>query len=341
MNKWIIASIATGTLFNFNLVFASDQIGTLTQVEGIVKVFSHPTSALKKEEGKTHALFEGEFFSVEEAKVGTKVDKGYIVQTAPGAKARVVYENGDQFNVGSGTAYKVTWDKEGPQGNTQVNLAYGKIRGIIEKGGPRSKLQVRTRSAVMGVRGTDFFIAQGGGDESTEISVIRGSVEVTAQPKESATASKESKSKSVASAPITLKAGYSAAIEAAESSKVKPQVELRKTTQEEFAGIQKSSTIAKAALDKAPDAETQKNVDQLEKKATATILKDIKAHDHDLYAVLEKQGNKNPTIEELNHASMQVLIKDAPKAPTKRKPYKSEIESIENGAYDKYFKIVD
>jgi len=345
MNKWMVIAVTTGLVLNVSPIWAADQVGTLTQIEGIVKVFSHPSKTLKKEAGATYALYEGEYFKVEEAKIGSQVDKGNIVQTAPGAKARVVYGNGDQFNVGSGTAYKVSWDKDSKDGKTEMNLAYGKLRGIIEKGGPRSRLQIKTRSAVMGVRGTDFFIAQGGSDDSTEISIMRGSVEVTPKFAEK---TKDQKTKTPAPAPVKITAGHSAAIDftpdttaKAGAVSVNPKVELRKTTQEELAGIQKSSTIAKSTTQPASTPEVQKSIEKLEKQATVTILNDIKTHDKKLFATLEKQTGKEVSIDALNQAAMQQMIQEAPKAPAQRKPYKSELENIENGAYEKYFKNVD
>jgi hypothetical protein len=310
---------------------ASDQVGTLTQVEGDVKVFSHPSKTLQKDSG-THVLYEGEYYIAANASVGDKVDQGNIVRTAPGAKARVVFDNGDQINVGPATAMRIFWNKDARIANTRMDLAYGKIRGIVEKGGPRSHLQIRTRTATMGVRGTDFFIADSGNDGGTEVSIMRGAVEVT--PK-------------VAGAkPVEVKQGMSADVppvnppvaeKKAEAGKalapVAPAVELRKTTQEELAGIQKSSTIDKKA--EAPAA-AKPEVAALEKKAVATTLKDIKIYDPKLYAALE---SKKPTsTDEINAHVVKELAKEAPKAPANHKPYKSEVDDLEQGAYEKYFK---
>jgi hypothetical protein len=332
LGKRTIHLTPTLLLLMTSLSWSNEQTGTMTQVEGSVKIFSHPSKILQKESGAPHALFEGEYFLVADAKVGDRVEKGNIVRTAPGSKARVVYENGDQFNVGPATAYRVTWNEGTSKNHTQVTLAYGKLRGIIEKGGPRSRLQVRTKTAVMGVRGTDFFIAQNGTHEATEVSIIRGEVEVSPQ---------DSKAK-----PVAVQAGYSAAVtmkETTTNQKVDPKVELRKTTQEEFVGIQKSSTLSHSNRMIASAPETQKTVEVLEQKATATVLKDIQTHDKKLYATLEKQseGDLKITVDKINQAAIANLIKEAPKAPPKRKPYQSEMEDIEDGAYEKYFKQVD
>jgi len=324
-------------------VLAGSQVGTLTQIEGKVQVFSNPSKSLAKDAAGQRALYEGDYYLVKDATIGEKVDQGNIVRTSPGSKARVVFDNGDQINVGSGSAYKVNWDKDSEKGNTKINLMYGKMRGIMEKGGPRSRLQIRTKTAIMGVRGTDFFIAQGGPDEGTEVSIIRGAVEVKAEaPK---------------AKPVQVKAGQSAEIaapvvvaqteaKAKEAPKVEPKVEIRQTTQEEFAGIQKSSQIqtpppAQAAEAAKANPEVAKKIEQLEKKAVETTLQDIKKVDEKLYQELAAKKDIIKSTDDLNKTAVAKLAETAPKAPEKRKPYRSELEDLEAGAYDRYFKSVN
>lgn len=331
------ASLFIGMLFISSGARASDQVGTFTQVDGEVKLFSHPSKTLQSG-GGTHVLYEGEYYLAEEAKVGHRVEQGNIVRTAPGAKARVVFENGDQINVGPATAMRIFWNKDAAKASTRMDLAYGKIRGIVEKGGPRSHMQIRTRTATMGVRGTDFFIADGGTDGGTEVSIMRGAVEVTPKAENAK--------------PVEVKQGMSADIppakpEAAAEAKADPAkmsalpvqaaVELRQTTQEELQGIQRSSTIerkpAEAAQAGTPD------IAKLESKAVETTLKDIKTYDPKMYAQLETR--KPTSTDEINNHVVQALIKDAPKAPENHKPHKSEVDNLEQGAYEKYFKIQD
>lgn len=314
---------------------SSSQQGTITQVTGQVQVFSHPSQKGGKLNGPApHALFEGETYSVRTAKLGDIVDQGNIVRTAPGAQTRVVFENGDQFHVGSATSYRVKWGKT--QGKTQVNLMYGKLRGIIEKGGPRTGLSIRTRSATMGVRGTDFFIATGGADHGTEVSVLRGSVAVTVET-----------TKSKKAPVMELKSGYSTGIVPEELGKpnhAPPEIELRKTTQEELRAIQKSSEITQVPKgSSSSDAllvspEVKQKVDSLEARALATTMKDIERHDPVMFAQLKVQSKEMTpqTVDQLNAMAVNKMVEKAPKAPEKRKPYKSEIEDLESGAYENY-----
>jgi hypothetical protein len=226
---------------------------------------------------------------------------------------------------------RIFWTKDARNAQTRVDLAYGKLRGVVEKGGPRSHLSIRTRTATMGVRGTDFFIADGGVDGGTEVSIMRGAVEVTPKAENGK--------------PVEVKQGYSAEVAPAPSAKeaaapqaaVVPAVELRKTTQEELHGIQRSSTIARKQGEAPKEASPA--VAALEQKAVDTTLKDIKAYDPKLYAQLETQ--KPATADELNGNVVQQLIHEAPHAPDKHKPYKSEVDDLEQGAYEKYFKLQD
>lgn len=342
---WFLFALLSSFLaaLSAHRAFAGDQIGTLTQVEGEVTLYRDPSKSLHKDnKGLQRALFQGEYYLVVTAKIGDRVEHGNIVRTSPRAKARIVYDNGDQFNVGPGTSFRIFWDKDTAKGNTEMTLAYGKLRGIIAKGGPRSRLQIRTKAATMGVRGTDFFIAKSGSSDEMEVSILRGSVEL--RP-----AAPESK-------PIEVKTGFSATVTAAPAPKpgtqaktpsedmkplVAPVVELRKTTQEDLMGIQKSSKIVAAPA--TPSAEMPKEVAQqiekLETQAVKTTLQDVKQHDPQLYAKLETQQIKSTDM--IHTTTVETLLQVAPKAPTKRKPSISELENLDEGAYEKYFKVVE
>jgi hypothetical protein len=152
------------------------QAGTLAELQGEVKLLTHPGKTVQGP--APHVLFEGNYYSVQDAKAGMKVARGNVLRTAIGGKVKVLFENGDQFYVGSGTAYKVNWTEGGQGGKKpEINLMYGKIRGVVEKGGPRSGLRIRTSSATMGVRGTDFFHRRqraGGRDPGFRASGIGG-----------------------------------------------------------------------------------------------------------------------------------------------------------------------
>lgn len=317
----------------FLYAVAAAQVGTLTQIQGEVKLFAHPGKTMQGP--APHALFEGEYYSVRDAKAGDSVEKGNVLRTAVGSKARVVFQNGDQFNVGSGTAYRVSWDRDSAVANTSIKLMYGKMRGIIEKGGPRSKLTIRTKSASMGVRGTDFFVGEDGSGAGTRFSVLRGEVEVTPEGGKA----------------IPVKAGQSADLpsvkKTAENKAKTPEhakVELRQTTQEELTSIQKSSTVKPALQqDVAISENVSKKIQQLETKAVETTIQDIKVSDPKFYAQIQERALKNEfkTVEDINGQTVQNLVKDAPKMPARLKPGMKDFEKLEGDEYKKYFRLGD
>jgi hypothetical protein len=321
------------------------QVAVVTQLEGNAKIFTNPSKTLdvNSQAPGAQVLFEGEYFKVRTLKLGDQIERGNIVRTALGAKAKVVYPNGDQFSIGPGTAYRIHWDDKKP-GEAQLSLMFGKFRGIVEKGGPRSKFQVRTRSATMGVRGTDFFVADQGSTGESEISVVRGSVEV------------KSSTATAATKPVEVKAGNTVEVAPPPPPKVDsktgtktavvappPVIEVRQTTQEDLKAIQKSSEIKMKKEDiekaKAANPELARNLETLEKKAVETTLKDIKTHDPKLYAKLQTQTITD--VAQINTQVVETAVKAAPKAPPKRKPYKSELEDLEEGAYERYFKEIN
>lgn len=337
------------------LAHASDQVGTLTQLSGKVTILSSPSKTLPADarEGSARVKFGDEYFYSALAKLGDKVEKGAYIRTDLGATARIVFENGDQYNVGPGTAFRVDWKKDAAVAKDaapQVSMQFGKLRGIVEKGGPRSKLLIRTKSATMGVRGTDFFIASGGSDNGTEVSILRGAVEVTPRSQVEARTLRVEAGNSVAITPPPAPASATAgkARDAASDAKSpspspeqnrEPAIELRKTTQEELFQIQKTTGLEVARkedlLGRFKDPKLAETVIRLESKARDTTLQDIKAHDPRLFAELDEA--KIASSDELNRAAVKHLLKDAPKAPAKRKPYKSELESLDGSAYEQYF----
>ena len=102
------------------------------------------------------------------------------MRTGRKSKARIVYKNGDQFSVGEATSYKivsrVTQAKEGS--STAVNLLYGKLRAVINKDGPRKNMKIKTNTAVMAIRGTDFYVDKKSSLVGAEVKVLRGTVEL-------------------------------------------------------------------------------------------------------------------------------------------------------------------
>jgi hypothetical protein len=298
-------SLASYGIFFFSLALlgsASADDAVLTQIEGGgVQIFSNPSKTV--DGPSPRALYEGEYYTVRDAKIGDKLSSGNVIRTSATSKARVVYANGDQMQLTPGTSYRIFLSGK----KKELELKYGRIRAILAKGGPRTGLKLKTKTATMGVRGTDFVLGE------SELSVLRGAVEVQAKG--------STKSK-------TVKNGESAEILPEPKTSI-VTAQIRKTTQQELIEIQKASTIEPA---REIPAEVKEQVETLERKAVEMTLNDIRKADPELHAQL--QGAQS--VSDINKATVGKVFQGAPAA---KKPGMQELEAIEPDAYQKYFKI--
>lgn len=292
------------------------QVATLVQAEGPVQIYHHPSEKLPSQEDRLEgalALYEGLYYRVAQAKAGDRIEKGNVVRTLPGARARIIYDNGDQFYLGTATAYRVTWKDEGAS-LAKLNLMYGRLRGVISKEGPRKKLMIHTRAATMGVRGTDFYISDSGPEGMTQVSVLRGRVEL----------------ENTGGAKAVLATGQSAEVQKKEEKK---KIETRTLHQGDLAGIQETSSIRQES------GPAEEALVQLEKKAIQVTAKDIETYQPDAFRKLPKDLTRIKTVAELNSQVVEEASRVAPPAPKKMKPRLRELQNSDGtDYYDQYFK---
>ncbi|HRK01783.1 MAG TPA: FecR domain-containing protein [Oligoflexia bacterium] len=149
---------------------AQTEIGRLAVVTGDVKVAKNGAS----DAGKP-------------AKANDPIFNGDVIKTGNGAMAKLLFTDQSIMDVGANSAFKVTdYDlKQGENRTGSFNLMYGKLRALVTKQvGEDGNVKVRTKDAVMGVRGTEFVVNQppaiaGGTAPPTQIVVVSGRVEVT------------------------------------------------------------------------------------------------------------------------------------------------------------------
>ncbi|MBI4925493.1 MAG: FecR domain-containing protein [Bdellovibrio sp.] len=305
------------------------QVGTLTQIEGKVTLFTNPEKSLGKVIQNTlpHALFENEYYAVKEAQISDVVEEGNIIRTAVGAKAKIVFDNGDQYMIGSGTAYRVHWNVNPANPDTQLKLMHGKLRGVINKNGPRGKLTIRTRAATMGVRGTDFYIGDSDEGVGTQVTILRGEVSLKPVSEKAQT--------------VTIKSGFSGEVQKEQTLTAKPNVvDVRKATKEDLVVVHDCSKIKpEPQKEKLPEPIKQK-IELLEKKCTEATLNAIKTEDPKLYAELNTKGIQS--ADEINMQTVKQLFKEAPAAPKKKKPQEGELlKGLDPQTYEKYFKALE
>ncbi len=323
------------SLLSLSVFGASKNVGIILKKQGQVELLSNPNQQLIQK-GKT-VLYEGLYYSITSVRPGMKIQNGNILRTGAKSKARIVYKNGDQFNVGQGTAYKVSWKKEkGKKTETTVDLIYGSLRGVVSKKGPRNNLKVKSRTAVMGVRGTDFYFSQKGSSGKTEVSVLRGKVELVQKSPETMPLSKEQLKR------VEVPQGFSAELisnliktdKKTKDKSTEAHITLNQTSKHELLHIQKESKVVESKADKVVEKEVIRELKQLERQAITTTLEDIKEYQPEVYEEIKKKKVKS--IDVVNTTVVAKAFKKAPLKKAKKSFDDLDIE-VEDDAYDKYF----
>lgn len=314
----------------------SNYVGTITRSSGDVNILSKPSDQANGP--GPWVKFEDKYYKVKKAKVGTKLQNSNVVQSFSNGKAMIVFPNGDHIHVGPGTSYQMNWQEGSQQQSNVLKMVYGNVRGVVSPQGPRKNMKVETKTAVAGVRGTDFSIQAVGG--TTELHVLRGKVEI--------------QEKSPQSAPVAVEAGYTGKIAQSTSSEpdTSPQKDqttassiavplVQKTTKEELIVIQKASSISKdeAQVTEPVDSVVKEEIQKLESQAKVNLIADIKTYDPEQGAKLEQLAAKAPLdLQEINTTSVSKLFKEAP-AQDKSKAFSAEdFEGIDGDVYNKYFR---
>ncbi len=316
-------ALMVGAVLSPLSLWAGPQDGTLTGISGQVELLTSPSKKLQADEKRPHALFEGTYYLYQPAKIGDRVGNGVYVRVAMGGKAQIIFDNGDQINLGSGTLFRPTWSKDTADASTAqpvMDIPFGKLHAVIGKGGPRTKLQLRSKTVVMGVRGTEFSVATA--DEAdAAVSVLRGEVEV--EVKQSAAA------KGAPAKKFKVAENYTAQI--GRTTGKPATLELKKTPKEDLASIQKLAEAPPAGDSAKKDAAIEK----LEKKATEAAIKDVKEYHPELVAELGLESAKSAS--EIQTKLIEKQQQTAPAGGGKKSLYERDAKDLEEKAYKKYF----
>jgi len=82
-----------------------------------------------------------------------------VVTTDANGRARIALDDGSVLNLGSESSLTVTRHDAGAQ-QTELELNYGRVRAnAVKLARPGAEFKVKTRTAVAGVVGTDFFLS--------------------------------------------------------------------------------------------------------------------------------------------------------------------------------------
>lgn len=110
------------------------------------------------------------------ATVGAAVNQGDTLRTGKPGKLRVVFRDDSVLNLGPGSELVVTeqvFDPNESRYRSVINLIKGKVRAIVSDyyKQPRASYEIKTGTAVAGVRGTEFVMTF---DEEAEVTEVVG-----------------------------------------------------------------------------------------------------------------------------------------------------------------------
>ena len=123
---------------------------------------------------------------------GSKVCQGDTIVAGTQSRAKVKMEDGNELNISPESRIKIETYEYKPADNKKkvmLNVLYGKVRAATReenmyvdkaKDGQANTFQVKTKSAVAGVRGTDFLTSFDRKTSKTEVITFKGLVEVGA-----------------------------------------------------------------------------------------------------------------------------------------------------------------
>ncbi len=116
------------------------------------------------------------------ARIGGKVFPKDTVITGKDARAKIVMVDNNEINVSPESQIEIQsyeFDPNGGKKDVLLNVIYGKVRSKVEQkyDGKTSKFQIKTPSAVAGVRGTDFMMGFNRADNTSQVVTFEGRVE--------------------------------------------------------------------------------------------------------------------------------------------------------------------
>ncbi len=127
------------------LVFAADPVGRIVYIEGIVDL---------QRDGEISELWDSD--------IGTEIYNYDLIETGKDGFVEIEMtgynRRGSLIKVDSDTAFYFDSAEIGGDSRTNINMMSGSLSFKVQKLAGNEELNVRTESAVMGVRGTDFTV---------------------------------------------------------------------------------------------------------------------------------------------------------------------------------------
>jgi len=118
----------------------------------------------------------------EPAMIGKKVFPGDMIMTGDNSKARLMFTDNNVISLAPATQLEIQtyeFDEKTNKKVTVLSLGSGQVRNSLNQkyDGVKNRFQVKTPTAVAGVRGTDFIVNYDKNVEDTKIVTFHGEVE--------------------------------------------------------------------------------------------------------------------------------------------------------------------
>jgi len=162
MMKWVLCSLLLTVMGTANA----------QAVHGVLRVVKGDVQIKAAKDGQTAR-----------ARLGGKVYPKDIIITAKDARAKIVMVDNNEINVSPESQIEIQnyeYDPAAGKKDVLLNVIYGKVRAKVEQkydGTKSSKFQVKTPSAVAGVRGTDFLTGFDKKSGNSQVVTFHGKVE--------------------------------------------------------------------------------------------------------------------------------------------------------------------
>ncbi len=150
-------------------LFAFSPQANASSVHGVFKVVKGKV-LVKNKSGKQSV-----------ARIGMRVYPQDSIKTGKDSRAKIVMTDNNVINVSPETEVKLSkyeFDEKADKKDVLIDVIYGKIRNkVSQKYEGKNKFQVKTPSAVAGVRGTDFLTSYNPRNRESQVITFEGRVE--------------------------------------------------------------------------------------------------------------------------------------------------------------------
>ncbi|MGE0762475.1 MAG: FecR domain-containing protein [Bdellovibrionales bacterium] len=165
-----MAFYRTFVVLSLSLTFAAVTPAWAAEAHGVLQVVKGNVQVKSAKDGK-----------ISKAKVGAKIFSKDTIITGKDSRAKIVMVDNNVINVSPDTHLEIqNYEYKPEQGKKDVllNVLYGKVRSKVEQkyDGKSSKFELKTPTAVAGVRGTDFMAGYSPTTNSSSIVTFEGSV---------------------------------------------------------------------------------------------------------------------------------------------------------------------